>query len=317
MKIFVTGGTGILGRRVVRLLVGNQHEVVVLSRSARNETLIRSLGGLPFTGNLFEPAGLLRGAAGCDAILHLATSIPASFKPAAWAMNDRIRTEGTRNLLLAAQANQVPFFLQESVALLYGNQNGAVISPATPIASRQPAMLKSAVEMERLVRSAAGENLRYAILRFGAFYASDSAQTQSLIDSVRRGKMPIIGKGDFYWNMIHADDAAAAVVHVVNNPAKFADQTVNVSDFHPLTFREMVLSIAEKTGSKKPLSIPRWLAWLAMGPDAYSVLTASYRLTDSAALPGWAPEVADFRDGLNALVAAPAPDPAGFAKESA
>lgn len=304
MKIFLTGGTGVLGRRVLKLFVENDTEVVVLSRSAENEAQITNLGGIPFQGDLFRPADLVRGTKGCDAILHLATNIPRSSNPASWVLNDRIRTEGTRNLLAAAKTNGTKFFLQQSVALLYGDLQGQAVTPDTPIAGKQPLMLISAVEMERMVRESASDQLQYSILRFGNFYAPDSVQTQDWLENVRRSRLPVIGKGNFFWNMIHADDAASAVAHVLLNSDKFENKTLNVSDFNPVTFKNVVTAIAEATNSPLPQSIPHTKARLIMGADTYQMLTASFRITDQAAMHGWKPRYPSFRTGLQTLVPA-------------
>ena len=300
MKIFLTGGTGVLGRRVLALLVKNGLEVRVLSRSAANETIISSLGGIPVPGSLFDPEGLIRNTAGCDAFLHLATSIPKpGSKPADWALNDRIRTEGTRNLLAAAQANCISFFIQESIAFLYGNQHGKAVDALTPIAEHLPGILQSAVEMERLVRES---GVAYAILRFGSLYAPDSDQTQALLDGIRSGKLRRFGTGNFFWNMIHADDAASAVVHVLLHRDRLANKILNVSDFNPISFKELLHALADATHSKRPGSIPHWMARLGLGADTYSALTASYRLNDPEALLGWRPRYPHFREGLAAVL---------------
>ncbi len=301
MKIFLTGGTGVLGRRVVKLLSENNAEVVVLSRSAENAALITQLGGTPFSGDLFNPDDLIRGTAGADAILHLATHIPRASKTSAWALNDRIRTEGTSNLLRAARTNGVPFFLQQSVALLYGDQQGREVTPETQLPAKQPAMLRSAVEMERLIREASGKGLAYAILRFGNFYSADSVQTRGLLENFRKGKVPLIGKGDFFWNMIHADDAAAAVAFVLFNRARFENKILNISDFNPLRFNELLTELAMATHSDIPRRVPRYLARLVLGKDTFKVMTASYRITDAQAMEGWTPRYRGFREGLRSL----------------
>lgn len=301
MKIFLTGGTGVLGRRVLKLLSENNAEVVALSRSAENAALITQLGGIPFSGDLFHPGDLVQGTKGADAILHLATHIPRVPKASAWAMNDRIRTEGTANLLHAARTNGVPFFLQQSVALLYGNQQGREVTPDTPLPEKQPSMLRSAVEMERLIRETAGSPLAYTILRFGNFYSADSAQTRNLVENVRKGKVPLIGKGDFFWNMIHVDDAATAVVHTLFNRKKFENKILNVSDFHPLSFHEIITSLAIATHSDMPRRIPHFLARVILGQDAYQVMTASFRIAGRETMQGWAPNYPTFQEGIRSL----------------
>src|SRR5919198_637262 len=97
--VFVTGGTGVLGRPVVRSLLAQGHRVRVLAHSPENGRTISQLGAEPVQADLFDPTTLARALGDAEAVLHLATRIPPSNrmgKAAAWAENDRLRTEGTR-----------------------------------------------------------------------------------------------------------------------------------------------------------------------------------------------------------------------------
>ena len=93
-KVFITGGTGVLGRPVVRYLVGRGHGVRVLARRPENERTIRELGAEPVRADLFDAAAVVRAIGDADAVLHLATRIPPTSQlgqPEAWAENDRLR----------------------------------------------------------------------------------------------------------------------------------------------------------------------------------------------------------------------------------
>src|SRR5690349_5278263 len=97
MKIFVAGATGVLGRRVVPLLVAEGHQVTGISRSPEKAAQLTSAGATPVTVDLFDGAGLAAAVAGHDVVMNLATHIPDLTKAArssAWSENDRIRTEG-------------------------------------------------------------------------------------------------------------------------------------------------------------------------------------------------------------------------------
>src|SRR5438552_3189139 len=120
MNIFVTEATGVLGRSCVDLLIRDGHRVGGLARSAANVATIQKLGGEPIEGDLFDPASVRRAIAGCEAVLHLATKIPPSNKmkqPDARSENDRIRRDGTRNLVDAALANGVTTLVYSSICL--------------------------------------------------------------------------------------------------------------------------------------------------------------------------------------------------------
>lgn len=188
------------------------------SRSASNSSQLKQASVEVVTGNLFNPDAMIEATKNCDAIFHLATHIPRKPIPNKlndWKENDKIRTEGTKALLQAAVANNIKIFIQESVTILYGNKYGANVTSDTPIAKEQIRWTKSAVEMENMIRSE--KRTGHVILRFGSFYSEDSWNTTYLFDSVRKRKMPIIGKGNFYWNLISVDDAADAVVYSFEN----------------------------------------------------------------------------------------------------
>jgi nucleoside-diphosphate-sugar epimerase len=122
MRVFVTGATGVLGRSVVRLLNECGHQVRGLSRSPRNAALLRGLRAEAVDADLLDPDTLQKAMQDCDAVLHLATKILPSSKlrsKSAWTENDRIRREGTRNLVDAALDLNVSTCIYPSVCFVY------------------------------------------------------------------------------------------------------------------------------------------------------------------------------------------------------
>ena len=120
MRIFLAGATGVLGIRLVPLLVEAGHDVAGMTRSPEKADLLRDLGGEPVVVDVFEKQRLVEavGAFGPDAVMHQLTDLPddreriGETAPA----NARIRSEGTRNLLAAARAAGAPRFLAQSIA---------------------------------------------------------------------------------------------------------------------------------------------------------------------------------------------------------
>ncbi len=98
MKIYITGATGVLGKRIVKELSGLGHTVVGMARSARGEETVRSMGGVPSRADLFDKDALLKDIEGSDVVIHGATSIPVKkrLRPEDFRLNDRIRREGTQ-----------------------------------------------------------------------------------------------------------------------------------------------------------------------------------------------------------------------------
>ena len=128
MTVFVTGATGVLGRPVVRMLRNTGHSVRALSRSASNDELLTSLGAEPVDADLFDAQSMTDAMDGCEAVLHLATKIPATAdlkKPGAWDENDRIRRDGTKAIVDAGlRHDSVRTVLYAGISFFYGD-NGS------------------------------------------------------------------------------------------------------------------------------------------------------------------------------------------------
>src|SRR5215212_3131125 len=135
--VFVTGATGVLGRATIPKLLASGFIVRALSRGEANDATIRALGAEPVRGDLFDPNSLARAVAGADAVLHLATRIPPSSelrRRSAWVENDRIRAEGTKNLVNAALEACTRVFVYPSFDFVYPDSGDAWIDAAsTPI----------------------------------------------------------------------------------------------------------------------------------------------------------------------------------------
>jgi nucleoside-diphosphate-sugar epimerase len=302
-RVFITGATGVLGKRVVKFLVKNNIGVVALSRSASNTSQLKQAGVEVVHGNLFSTEEMIEASKNCDAIFHLATHIPRKPLPNKikdWKQNDKIRTEGTKALLQAAVANNIKIFIQQSVTILYGDKNGETVTSETPIAKDQIFMTKSAVEMEDMIRNE--KRTGHIILRFGSFYSEDSWNTIQLLETVRKRNLPIIGKGDFYWNLISVDDAADAVVYAYQNFNRLKNKTINFSDFSPVLFRDFAHGLTALTGSKKPFSIPVFLAKLILGKDIMGFITNSYRIQQDDVISDWKPKFKNGLDGIKNLM---------------
>jgi nucleoside-diphosphate-sugar epimerase len=151
VRIFVAGATGVIGVRLVPILVAEGHDVSGMTRSPTKADILRELGADPIVCDVYE-ADALRDAVvdtGAQAIVHLLTDLPdneaeiSRFTEA----NARIRREGTRNLLMAAEAAGTTTFLAESLAWRPEGEAGAAIE-----------------DLERAVLDAGGVVLRYGQL---------------------------------------------------------------------------------------------------------------------------------------------------------
>jgi len=311
LRVFVAGATGVLGRAVVRRLVERGHQVAGLSRSDDNAALLRRLKAEPRAADLFDPATLGRAAAGSEAILHLATAIPAATRTTLedWAENDRIRREGTRHLVEAALQAGARIYVQQSVLYVHGDRDGGWVDENTPPAGSPPLLARSALDAEEIVRSAAAaRGLPAAILRFGAFYHPEAHSTRVMLQMIRENRFPILGSGRTWWNLIHVEDAATAVVHAVERHDRAAGRTLAVSDGEPVMMGEVLDYLATLVGARPPRRVPAFLARFAIGPHTLEILMASYRSRSDAVRSalGWSPAYPSFRMGLQAVLTAAA-----------
>jgi nucleoside-diphosphate-sugar epimerase len=307
MNIFIAGATGVLGRRVVPLLVSSGYHVVGLSRSGSNDELLGRLGAEPRRGDLFSEDQMRELSADCGILLHLATAIPAKARTTRrdWLLNDRIRREGTASLIAAGLRNRCELYIQQSVALLYGDRGGAWADEESEIARRQPAMLESAVDMEGLVFEAIRHHhFPGCVLRFGSFYAHDSSQTAAMFGGIRQGSFPIIGSGEAYWNLINVDDAAEAVRRTVLKGQSRSGALFTICDDEPVFYRDAVHYIARLLNAPAPRTIPRAIANVGIGRELVNLLLSSVRCRNTRARRalGWEPAYSSYREGLKAEI---------------
>jgi nucleoside-diphosphate-sugar epimerase len=304
MKVFIAGASGVLGRRLVRQLVARGHSVIGQVRSAKAESAVRKTGGEPRHADLFDADSLARAAEGCDTVIHAATAIPTKQKttPDDWAMNDRIRRKGTRCLTEAAAKIGAKTYIQQSVVWVANPKDGSAFDEDSPIVP--DSLVQSCVDAEAIARdSGSAEGFTTAILRGGAFYDCDSAHIRMLAEGIRKRAMPIIGRGDAAWSVIHTDDAASAYVAVAERPR---NGVWHIVDDEPVSVRVLLETIAERLGAPRPRRVPVWLArWLA-GERAVAYFTRSTRTTNARFRRdfGWAPRYPTYREGLDQIVGA-------------
>jgi nucleoside-diphosphate-sugar epimerase len=314
MKVFIAGATGVLGRRVVRMLTEQGYEVTGLARSPQNEALLNALNARAARVDIFDRPALIRAVEGHDAVLHLATKIPTKSRPLRrdWNENDRLRTEGTRNLMLAALEAGSRVYVQESIVHLYNRHDGAIVDERMPLSDDPPFSLRSALTMEQMVeQEMQRHHLPAIVLRFGGFYGHDSWNTQSLLNGIRRRMVPVLGSGEYFWNLIHLDDAAQAVVAAVNAKNGSLRRAYNIVDSNPVTMKELFHGLAEILNAPSPRSLPTTIARLLVGGDALKFMRISLRVSNNAARAtlGWTPIYPSFREGMKQVLSAARAEP--------
>lgn len=286
--IVITGGTGVIGRRVVRELVGAGHRVTGVTRSAAGGARLVGLGGRAVEADVFDEISLRRAFTRADAVINLLTHIPSADRMAhasAWAQNDRLRTQSSAAIAQAAQVADVPRLVQESIAFVYADGGDAWLDEDAPVVGG--GVTTSALTGERNARELfAGDTV---VLRFGLFIGPDSGSALAAVEAARGGASVAPGPPGAYRPTIWLDDAAAAVAAAVVIPAA----TYNVADTHPSTNAEIDAALAATVGVKNLRSpVDR------IGPLARSQRVSSRRLREAS---GWAPRMRAGIQGWQAI----------------
>lgn len=307
MTVFVTGATGVLGRPVVRMLRNTGHAVRALSRSASNDELLTSLGAEPISSDLFDVDAMAEAMDGCEAVLHLATSIPAAAdikKPDAWTANDRIRRDGTKAIVDAAlRSDSIRSVLYPGVSFFYGD-NGSDWLDASNAIPEPRGPLKSTLDAEAEIArfDASAEDRRGLVLRFGAFYGPESEASRDAVAMARRGFALQMAAPSAFRSMIWIDDAATAVVAAL---ARAPSGTYDVVEDEPLTQAEAAKALARAVGRNRLMTVPRWLLRFALPGDLRDLMARSHRISNTRFrdATGWWPAVRNQREGWRRMVA--------------
>ena len=164
-------------------------------------------------GDILRPDTLTAATAGCDVVLHLATAIPRAGRPQDWNLNDRIRREGTRNLLAACQTNGIGRYVQQSITLLYGDCGSKIVDETQPL--NPIPLIESAFDMEAMVQKSSTD---WCILRAGLLYGPGTWREKAWRQEARLGQLSWYGQGDAYMSLIHVADLAKAEANQTCSP---------------------------------------------------------------------------------------------------
>jgi nucleoside-diphosphate-sugar epimerase len=309
MRILLAGATGAVGRPLVRQLAAAGHHVIALTRAADKTAALSAAGAEAIVCDVYDRDHLIAVArdGSPDAVIHQLTDLPQAMDPGKlggiYERNNRVRREGTRNLLDAAAAAGAQRFVVQSMGTWYEPAGGAIKAETEALWLNAPEPLGTAVrtvdEMERAVLREAGIGV---VLRYGAFYGPGTwyAADGEIARRMRSRGFPIIGRGEGVTSFVHIDDAASAAVAAL---AAAASAVYNVADDEPAPASLWMPAYAEAIGAPKPFSVPAFAARLALGSALTEWLTtlrgaSNTKMTREC---GWRPRFPSWRDGFRTL----------------
>jgi nucleoside-diphosphate-sugar epimerase len=306
MRILLAGATGVIGRQTVPILAAAGHQVVGLAR-----TPARLPDAEVLAADALDPTAVAKAVrvAAPDVIVHMLTAIPDPVDPRHlardMALTNRLRTQGTANLLAAAGGARV---IAQGIAYAYDPAGSPVKDEDAPL-WRNPArqfapVVAAAVEQERRVAAAGG-----LVLRLGHLYGPGSSfgPDGGLTRRIRAGKLPLIGDGASMFSFIHAHDVATAILAAVEHPA--ASGALNIVDDQPTLAHDWLPELAAILGAPAPRHVPAWLARLLVGGWGLAYMTGLAGASNTRARHqlDWKPAYSNWRDGLAADLGARAP----------
>ena len=303
MRVFLAGATGAVGKRLVPQLIAHGHQVTATTRSADKVEALRDLGAeaVVFDGLDALAVGEAVARAEPEAIIHEMTALagtPDMKHFDRWfATTNELRTRGTEHLLAAAHAAGVERFVAQGYTNWTNVRDGGGIKteedPFDPNPPKEQSETLAAIRfLEKTVLAAPLEGI---VLRYGNFYGPGASE--SLVEMVKKRKMPLVGDGGGVWSWIHLDDAASAAVAAVERGKR---GVYNIVDDEPAPVSEWLPYLAEAVGAKKPMHVPVWLGKIAAGEVGVSMMTQIRGSSNAKAKRelGWQPSWRTWREGF-------------------
>jgi nucleoside-diphosphate-sugar epimerase len=308
MRVLVAGGSGVVGRRLIPLLIASGHQVTATTRTPDKLGRIREQGADGVVMNGLDGESVRRAVASArpEVVVHQMTALAGVRSLRGFddefASTNRLRTEGTEHLLAAGRAAGVRRFVAQSYAGWPSAREGGRVKteddPLDPHPPRSMARTLDAIRgLEGAVRTAPA--VTGIVLRYGSLYGPGTSLARDgvMVEMVRRRRLPLIGNAAGVWSFLHADDAAQATLLAVGNGA---GGIYNIVDDEPAEVREWLPDLARAIGAPPPYHVPAWVGRLVVGAAGLSMMTRARGASNARAKQalGWRPAYATWRDGF-------------------
>ena len=312
MRIFVAGATGAIGRRLVPLLVSAGHSVVGLTRTPAKSAMLHGMGAEAAVADALDARGIQATvtAARPDVIVHEMSDLKGADLrnfDRAFAVTNRLRTEGTDHLMAAAKVCGVKRLVAQSFCgWPYARTGSAIKSEADRLDRDPPKELRRTLAAIRHLESTVTRSfdVEGIVLRYGTFYGEDTGLLdRPFVDQVRRRRAPLIGDGNGWWSFVHIDDAAEATAIAIERGK--AGNIYNIVDDDPARVREWLPALAKMLGAKPPFNIPTWIPQFIGAEHLVTMMTRGRAGSNAKAKLelDWHPSHPSWRRGFAEVVA--------------
>jgi nucleoside-diphosphate-sugar epimerase len=302
MRVFVAGANGALGTPLTRLLIARGHSVIGLIRDPAGAAGVRALGAEPIAADALDRDGLVRAVTGltADAVIHELTALrKPPLRASGMALTNRLRIEGTANLLAAADRLGAKRIVTQSIILGYGcrDHGDRIITERDPFGVPAGNVTDDAIAAIVSAETQTFGAPEGIALRYGFLYGGDGAQMRPML---KKRRVPVVAGGLLGW--VHHFDAAAATVTALETGRP--GQAYNIVDDRPATWQEVFTAMAEGVGAPPPRRLPRWLTRLVAPYIGSIAIDISMRVSNAKAKSDldWRPRFTTYRDGIAAMV---------------
>ena len=314
MRVFLAGGGGVVWRHLIPILVARGHSVVALTRHDESAGLLRDLGAEPAVADAMDRDAIIAvvSRARPQVVIHELTALKGlrDFRhfDRTFELTNRLRVEGTDNLLAAARmAGAARFIAQSYAGWPYAREGGPVKTEEDPLDPNPPREARESLAALRHLESAVlqAPDIDGLVLRYGSLYGPGTsvAPGGEQFEDLRRRRFPIVGSGAGIWSFVHVDDAAMATALAVDGGAP---GLYNIVDDDPAPVAEWLPALARALGAPRPRRVPTWLGRLLGGDYVVMVMTEARGASNAKAKRdlGWAPSHPSWRGGFATLAAA-------------
>lgn len=280
LAIAVVGASGVYGRHLLPRLIAKGHRIRALIRRPENAAPLALCGAEVRGADVFDPDSLRVAFAGCDAVINLATSVPRPGQAPDFALNDRIRRDGTRAVIDACCAAGISRIVQQSIAMIHAGGGDSWVNESSPV--RSTPITQSAIDMEAVVTAS---DRQWIILRGGLFYGPGTGREDDWFARAAEGTLKVPGDGTDFASLIHVADMADATAVAVERATPRS--TFLVADDNPSSWRDILTCAAVAVRAAAPR---------LGGP----VTLPSFRVSNRSLCEtlDWAPRYSNVQTGL-------------------
>jgi nucleoside-diphosphate-sugar epimerase len=284
MHILIAGATGAAGRAILPLLQAHGYTVTGTSSKDMNGLDPESVKA---TLERVRP----------DVIVHQMTALKGLQMKnidKEFQLTNRLRTEGTRNLIAAMQPG-TRLITTSFAGWPYARSGGAIKTEDDPLDPHPPKGIRETHEairtLERLTLEADG-----IVLRYGGFYGPGASDQQT--ELIKQRKIPLVGDGGGVWSFLHVVDIATATLAEIEHGRP--GEIYNIVDDDPAPVNVWLPLLAQRLGAKPPRKVPAWLAKLIAGPAPVAMMTESRGASNAKAKRElrWSPKHPTWREAF-------------------